>query len=63
MREGAVAQLQRLQGVHWASVGEARVDAAGAFAAELSLDRGTYRVRFAPAAGFVQGLSATFDVG
>jgi stage II sporulation protein D len=62
-REGAVAQVQRLQGVHWVTVGEARVDATGAFATELSLDRGAYRVRVAPAGGFVQGLSATFDVG
>jgi hypothetical protein len=45
------------------TVGEARVDATGAFAAELSLDRGAYRVRVAPAGGFVQGLSATVDVG
>ena len=62
-REGAVVQVQRLQGVHWVTVGQATLTATGAYAAELPLGPGAYRARVAPAAGFVQGLSATVDVG
>jgi stage II sporulation protein D len=62
-REGTVVQVQRLQGVHWVTVGQATVTAAGAYAAELPLDPGAYRARVAPAGGFVQGLSTTVDVG
>ena len=62
-REGAVVQVQRLQGVHWITVGQATITAAGAYAAELPLGPGAYRARVAPAGGFVQGLSATVDVG
>jgi len=62
-REGATVQVQRQQGTAWLPVGDAVTDAAGAFAAELELPPGSYRVRVAPAAGLAQGLSPTIRVG
>lgn len=62
-REGATVQVQRLEGGAWTPVGEAVVDSAGAFAAELELPPGSYRARVAPGAGLVQGLSPTLAVG
>jgi stage II sporulation protein D len=61
-REGAAVQLQRLDGARWVAAGKATLAADGSFTASLELAPGTYRARVAPAAGFVQGLSAAIDV-
>ena len=62
-RDGARVQVQRLEGATWLPAGEAVADAAGAFATELELLPGSYRVRVAPGGGLVQGLSPTINAG
>ena len=54
---GGTVEIQRLDGIVWTPVAQAPVDAQGAFAAAFGLVPGTYRARYAPANGFVAGLS------
>jgi stage II sporulation protein D len=52
--------VERRRGTSWAPVGEAVLDASGAFVLELdtAIPAGAYRARVAAATGFVEGVSA-----
>ncbi|HEV8251454.1 MAG TPA: SpoIID/LytB domain-containing protein [Gaiellaceae bacterium] len=54
---GATVVVQRLERARWTRAATARVDARGAFGADLVLPAGTYRARLAPRAGYAVGLS------
>ncbi len=54
---GASVQLQRLDGTAWKSVAPVAVDPAGGFTIRAEPAAGTYRVRYAPGAGFAPGFS------
>jgi stage II sporulation protein D len=58
----AVAIQRRGEDGKWARVAVARVDEAGAFAAQLPLTPGTYRARVAAGRGFAVGFSAVLNV-
>jgi hypothetical protein len=61
---GAAVAVERRKGTTWVTLGEATVDAAGAF--ELQLDavvpEGAYRARISATAGFAAGTSPVLQV-
>jgi stage II sporulation protein D len=62
--QGAVVAIERRKGTAWLTVGEATVDAAGAFRLELDalVPAGTYRARMSATGGFAAGSSAVVQV-
>ena len=61
---GASVAVERRKGSSWATIGEASVDASGAFALELDavVPSGAYRARVAATSGFVAGTSPVLQV-
>ena len=59
---GTTVTIQRLGGSSWDDVSTATLDAAGRFAAKLTLQPGTYRARIAPGHGLLPGVSAILRV-
>jgi SpoIID/LytB domain protein len=59
---GAVVSLERKNGSTWIPVGQATVDGAGAFRAELTLAPGSYRARISATEGLAAGVSPTLVV-
>jgi SpoIID/LytB domain protein len=59
---GALVTIERRQPDGWASVGDAVVDASGAFRVELTLAPGSYRARVAPTDGYAEGLAPVLTV-
>jgi stage II sporulation protein D len=62
-RPGALIEAQVLEGELWMPVGEAALDEAGAFSIPVEPGPATYRVRIAPGAGLVEGLSVPLRAG
>jgi stage II sporulation protein D len=59
---GVRVDVQRLDGSSWRAVGNATLDATGAFEAKLDLTPGTYRARVALGNGLVAGFSPALRV-
>ncbi len=61
---GASVVVERRKGTAWVTIGEATVDASGAFVLELDavVPSGAYRARVAATPGFVAGTSAVLQV-
>jgi stage II sporulation protein D len=60
---GAKVAIQRREDTGaWSTVSTAAVDEKGAFEAQLQLEPGTYRARFAPGRGFAVGFSPVLEV-
>jgi len=61
---GAVVAVERRQGTSWVAIGEATVDASGAFALELDavVPAGAYRARIPATAGLAAGTSPVLQV-
>jgi stage II sporulation protein D len=60
---GAKVAIQRREDTGaWSTVSAAAVDETGAFEAQLALEPGTYRARFAPGRGFAVGFSPVLQV-
>jgi stage II sporulation protein D len=61
---GALVVVERRKGTSWSTIGEASVDASGAFVLELEaiVPTGAYRARIAATDGFVAGTSPVLQV-
>jgi stage II sporulation protein D len=61
---GTVVSVERRKGSSWVVVGDATVDAAGAFVVELDavVPAGTYRARISASSGYAAATSATLQV-
>jgi stage II sporulation protein D len=61
---GAVVAVERRKGASWVTIGEAAVDASGAFALELDavVPTGEYRARISATAGLAAGTSPVLQV-
>lgn len=62
--KGAVVEIERRKGSSWTSVGQAALDAVGAFALafDTPLPAGTYRARIVATDGFATGISPSLQV-